>query len=907
MADGLSKYRSMRDFKSTPEPRGKTRKSKTGNLYIIQKHDATRLHYDFRLELDGVLLSWAVTRGPSLNPADKRLAIHTEDHPIEYGGFEGVIPKGYGAGTVMLWDRGVWAPQGDPHEGMKKGNFKFVLMGERLKGGFALVRLKPKPGEKSKNEPWLLIKERDQWADGSVVATEEWETSVKSGRDLDRIETQGEKYKRGKAYSPVAKTRAKTVAAKAAKAAVRLAKTATAKPKRTTAKAKGAAKRSPGKKQLPKGKPLDGPRAAPRFIAPQLATLEAAPPQGSEWLHEIKFDGYRIITVIKDGKVTLFTRNHLDWTHKYGRIREALEQLGLTDAVLDGELVAHDKSGKAAFSLMHAAVDDESIPLIYTLFDLLNDGGHDIRKLPLTVRKERLKVLLANAPDIIRYSDHIGGKGEAVIAQACRLDLEGVISKKADAPYISGRGLSWIKSKCIGSDEFVIGGYRLSDKQGRAFRSLLLGEFQDGKLIYRGRVGTGFNDETFRMLMPKFKRLQVKASPFEDTPADARRNAVWVKPQIVAQVAYLEVTPDGHLRHPSYLGLREDKPAKAVRTGSSVVSLADKRPKKKARVVAVAVKAAKKVAPKHVAKPAKKSGPTKLGSLRLTSPDKLLWADAGVTKLDLARYYHDMAKHILPHVKDRPLSLVRCPEGYEGECFFQKHHNPSTPDAIDTVKIKEKDGKSNDYLVIRDAAGVVGAAQIGGLELHVWGSRTDSLEKPERIVFDLDPDEGLDFGDVKKAAVELRDVLESVGLKSFPMLTGGKGVHVIVPIARTQEWPQVKAFASGLARKLAAHSPDKYLAQASKAKRKGRIFIDWLRNERGATAVAPFSPRRRKGAPVATPISWQELNKFDTAAAFTMATIEARLSKLRSDPWKGYAQAARQALKAAAIEAVSEA
>jgi bifunctional non-homologous end joining protein LigD len=855
-----------------------------------------------------VLLSWAVTKGPSLNPADKRLAMHTEDHPIEYGGFEGVIPSGYGAGTVMLWDRGVWAPQGDPHEGLKKGNFKFVLMGERLRGGFALIRLKPKPGETSKAEPWLLIKERDQWADESVVATEEWETSVKSGRDLDHIQTQGEKYKRGKAYSPVAKTRAKSTAAKAAKAAAKLAKTATAKPKASKAapKAKGAAKRSPAKKLQPKGKPLDGPRTAPGFIAPQLATLEPAPPQGPGWLHEIKFDGYRIIAVVKAGKVTLFTRNHLDWTHKYRRIAEAVEQLGLQDAVLDGELVAHDKAGKASFSLMQAAAQDEHVPLIYNVFDLLNDAGHDVRRHPLIARKERLKALLAGAPDIIRFSDHIGGKGEAVIAQACRLDLEGVISKKADAPYSSGRGLNWIKSKCIGQDEFVVGGYRLSDKKGRDFRSLLLGEFEGGKLIYRGRVGTGFDAETFGMLMPKLKRLQRDTNPFASVPADARRNVIWVKPEIVAQIAYLETTPDGHLRHPSYLGLREDKPAKSVKTGTSSVSLAAKvspAPRK----IAMPVRQKSKLAMRNeTASSSRSKQPATIGRIRLTSPDKLLWADAGVTKLDLANYYREMADHLLTYVKDRPLSLVRCPEGYEGECFFQKHHNPSTPDAIETVSIKEKDGGKADYLVIHNAAGVVAAAQVGALELHVWGSRTDSIEKPERIVFDLDPDEGLDFEDVKQAAFELRDVLASVDLKSFPLLTGGKGIHVIVPIARTQEWPKVKAFASGLARMLAKASPDRYVAQASKAKRTGRIFIDWLRNERGATAVAPFSPRRREGAPVATPVSWEELPKFDTAAAFTMETIGARLSRLRADPWKGYAAAARQSLKAAAIEAVGE-
>jgi bifunctional non-homologous end joining protein LigD len=665
----------------------------------------------------------------------------------------------------------------------------------------------------------------------------------------------------------------------------------------TSARTKGAAKTSAAKKLRRKSGPA-APHATPKFFPPQLATLDDAPPAGDGWLHEIKFDGYRIIAVIRDGKVKLFTRNQLDWTHKYQRIADAVARLGLTNSVLDGELVAMDDKGKASFSKMQAAAQDEHVPLIYHLFDILIDEGEDIRNIPLVERKARLKALLRSPPDLIKFSGHIDGSGESVIASACRLDLEGVISKRADAPYRSGRGLSWIKSKCIGSDEFVIGGYRLSDKRGRAFRSLLLGEFEKGKLIYRGRVGTGFNEETFRTLVPRLEKLKRKSSPFAETPPEAKRNAVWVTPEIVAQVSYLEATPDGHLRHPSYLGLREDKPAKFVKTGSSTVSKA-----KKSRVAAATATAAKV----RAAKPAKSAkAPTKLGKLRLTSPDKLLWPDAGVTKLDLAVYYKEMAEHLLPHVKDRPLSLVRCPEGYEGECFFQKHSNPSTPKEIETVSIREKSGGSKGYLVIRSAAGIVGAAQIGGLELHVWGSRTDSLEKPERIVFDLDPDEDLGFAEVKRAALELRDVLASIGLKSFPMLTGGKGIHVIVPIARTQEWPAVKAFASGLARKLAQSSPDRYIAQASKTKRRGRIFIDWLRNERGSTAIAPFSPRRRAGAPVATPISWAELPKFDKAAAFTMATIHARLSKLRTDPWKGYAQAARQTLKQAAIDAVAE-
>jgi bifunctional non-homologous end joining protein LigD len=859
MADSLSKYRSMRDFKASPEPRGQVKKTK-GRLYIIQKHDATRLHYDFRLELDGVLLSWAVTRGPSLNPADKRLAVHVEDHPVAYGGFEGVIPSGYGAGTVMLWDRGEWAPQGDPHAMLKKGNFKFVLMGERLKGGFALIRMKPRPGEKSKHENWLLIKERDPWADDSFVATEEWETSIKTGRDLARIAAKGEAYKRGKTYKATAMKQTKREAARTSAA------------KKPRPKARSAARRA-------------APRhATPKFVAPQLATLDTAPPEGDGWLHEVKFDGYRIITVIKGGKVQLWTRNQKNWTHKYQRIADDLAKLKLTDAVLDGELVALNATGKESFSMMSAAAEDESVPLVYYLFDLLNLEGEDLTDLPLIERKARLEKLLKKAPKGIRYSSHIDGDGGKVIASACRLDMEGVISKRADAPYTSGRGLGWIKSKCIGSDEFVIGGYRLSDKSGRAFRSLLLGEFKGGKLVYCGRVGTGFNDELFQTLTPRLEKLTRKTSPFADEPPEARRNAVWVQPRIVAQIAYLETTPDGHLRHPSFLGLREDKPAKEVKVAKSAPAR---------------VRAAAKTTR---AKPAKSGESNDLG-VRLTSPDKVLWPEAGITKHDLAEYYAKHAKLILPHLKDRPLSLVRCPEGREGECFFQKHTNPSTPDVIETVPIREKDGSTAQYLVVRTKEALIATAQIGAMELHVWGSRADKIENPERLVFDLDPDEGLDFADVRSAAAEVRDVLDSLGLKSFALLTGGKGVHVIAPIARRNDWTEVKAFCHGLAGKLAAASPRRYVATMAKKKRTGRIFIDYLRNERGSTAIVPYSLRRRPNAPVATPVTWQELKTIKSADAFTLATIDKRL-KAKPDPWKGYF-ALKQSLSQAAIKAVS--
>ncbi|RYZ13124.1 MAG: DNA ligase D, partial [Alphaproteobacteria bacterium] len=742
MADSLDKYQSMRDFGETPEPKGKVGKRK-GHSYVIQKHDATRLHYDFRLELDGVLLSWAVTRGPSLNPADKRLAVRTEDHPLQYGKFEGIIPSGYGAGTVILWDNGSWEPQEDPREGLKKGSLKFTLHGQRLKGSWALVRLKPRPGESRKRENWLLIKHRDRYASEAAIATDTWDNSVESGKTVEQMSRGGD----------------------------------TKKQKRATARATKAKAR----KALPEDAKL--PKRMPAFVAPQLALLREAPPVGNEWLHEIKFDGYRIQAVMHGGKIRLFTRNKLDWTKRYERTAKALAALKLGDGTLDGELVAMDAGGKASFSHMQAAGEDASIKLVYNVFDLLNEDGVDIRSLPLAERKARLANLIGDGSEFVRYSDHIIGDGDQVAASACSMKLEGVISKRADAKYSSGRSPMWIKSKCIGEDEFVIGGYRLSDKQGRAFSSLLVGEFDKGKLIYRGRVGTGFNDETFKTLLPQLKKLEGKTSPFVSTPTEARRNVVWVEPKLVAQIAYLETTPDGHLRHPSYMGLRDDKQAKDVSVGSSSVSAA---PKTMATKKATKTKSSAKRLPEAAATPAKsasKSGPAKVFGQRLTSPEKVLWPDVGLTKLDLANYLDKYSDYLLPFVKVRPLSVVRCPEGYQSECFFQKHHNPSTPDAIETVKIKEKKGGTQDYLIIRNKAGLVGAAQISGMELHVWGSREDMIEKPERVVFDLDPDEGLDFSHVKKAAVELQGILDSVGLKSFPLLTGGKGVHVIAPIA----------------------------------------------------------------------------------------------------------------------------
>jgi bifunctional non-homologous end joining protein LigD len=817
----LKDYKTKRDFAVTPEPEGAAGQE-SGHRYLIQKHDATRLHFDFRLELDGVLKSWAVTKGPSLTPSVKRLAVRTEDHPVEYAGFEGVIPKGYGAGTVMLWDRGEWEPKEDPKKGLEKGELKFTLNGERLKGGWALIRMSDK-GEKREN--WLLIKEKDEHADEDTDPVEAWTESIETGRDLGAISDEGERYKKGKDYS-----------------------------------GKAPAKRTPPRKDAKAtGKP-------PAFTEPQLASLRDDPPEGDSWLHEVKYDGYRLQALIGGGKVRLVTRNGKDWTGKYRPIADALAGLEVDSAVIDGELVAVDEEGRSDFSALQRAGEGD-VALAYFAFDLLALNGSDLKKEPLKARKTALRAFLGKASGPVGYSEHIEGQGDEVIARACDMHLEGIVSKKLDAPYRSGRGTSWIKSKCVGNDEFVVIGYRKSDKKVRPFASLLLGEYEGETLKYRGRVGTGFNEALFDSLSKAMKRLERKAPPVEDLPADAKRGAVWLTPDLVAQIAYTERTSDGMLRHPSFLGLREDKPAKEVRM------------------------------------PASGEDKATICGVKITHPDRVMYPGQGATKRAIAEYYAAHADRILEHVKDRPLSLIRCPSGRDGECFFQKHHNASTPDALKTVEIREKDGGKASYLKITDAAGLVGAAQIGGLELHVWGARADNVEKPERIVFDLDPDEGYDFGDLKSAARELRDVLGAMGLDSFPLLTGGKGIHVVVPIERRNSWDEVKGFAKGLATKLAEADPDRYVAQASKAKRKGKIFIDWLRNERGATAIAPYSPRARENAPVATPVSWDELSRIKAANQFTLDNIDARLKRLKSDPWEGY-DSVRQSLTKARLDAV---
>lgn len=832
----LDDYNAKRNFKATPEPKGSVVKP-GGDLYVVQKHDARRLHYDLRLELDGVLKSWAVTKGPSLDPADKRLAVRTEDHPVDYGTFEGVIPEGYGAGTVMLWDRGTWEPKGDPHEGLEKGVLKFELHGERLKGGFALVRMKKRKGEKREN--WLLVKERDEDADESRDPRKLWTKSVTTDRGMDAIAEGGtDDGKRG-----------------------------------------SKAKKSTAKRSASSAKKKSGP-ASVTFTPPQLAKLADQPPKGEAWLHELKYDGYRIQALIKGDDVRLLTRNGKDWTEKYPAIAEALRRLNVGSAAIDGELVAVDKTGVSRFGLLQKAAGNPSVHLRYYAFDLLSLDGKDLKSEPLLERKAQLESVLKGASKLIHYSDHIEGSGQAVIEKACALDLEGVVSKKGTAPYRSGRGTSWIKSKCIGNDEFVIGGYRKSERRGRPFASLLIGEYEKGKLVYRGRVGTGFDAETLDMVHRKMEPLQRKTSPFEKLPADARRGAVWVTPKLVAQVSYTERTEDGHLRHPSFLGLREDKAAKDVSTALEE-DTSDQVNRGKDN----------------------NDDPIEVLGVRLTHPGRVMFPEQGATKREIAEYYVAFKDRVLTYLKNRPLSIVRCPSGRGGKCFFQKHYKTSLPDHFRAVSIEQKDGKTSSYLLIDSPEGLVGAAQIGALELHIWGARADDIERPDRLVFDLDPDDSVPFAVVRDAARELRDVLKAAGLQSFALLTGGKGIHVICPLERRRAWPDIKAFTRGFALKLAEAAPGTYVAQASKEKREGKIFIDWMRNQRGATAIAPYSLRARPGAPIATPVSWRELPRIDSAADYTLGNIRSRLAHLKSDPWKGYGTV-RQSITNAALEFV---
>ena len=844
----LKEYRAKRDFSRTAEP-DDAPKSHAGRqgahplTFVVQKHDATRLHYDFRLEWDGVLKSWAVTRGPSYDPADKRLAVRTEDHPLAYGTFEGVIPEGeYGGGTVMLWDRGTWEPVGDFATGMKQGKFVFRLTGERLVGEWTLVRMKARAGEKREN--WLLIKHRE---DGQEVpdddVLETFTTSVGSDLSMEGIAQHGH-----------------TIGAK---------DLTTKRPPdpepNTTDKAKPAAGNSARKRKAVATK-----RTMPAWREPQLATLVGVSPEGGEWLSEMKYDGYRALIGIAGGQARIYTRSGLDWTDKFPSVAAAAAALPTDGTLLDGEIVAFDDRGRTDFSSLQAAIRHGGDMSCF-LFDMLEEGGEDISALPLVERKARLERLVGGAGGPLLFSQHIEGKTEDVFAQVCKARHEGIVAKRADEPYRGDRSKSWLKIKCGKRQEFVIGGWSKSDKPGRPFSSILIGVREGDDLVYKGRVGS-FEGQTLDELWPLLEARALKTSPFASIPREVNRGARFVRPDLVAEIDFAEFTADGVVRHGVFKGLREDKEADDVvleTPGEAEMSEHETR--------------------------------DTIAGVKLSSPGKVLFAEQGVTKADLAAHYERVAERILPHVSKRLLSLVRCPEGAAGECFFQKHESRGFPKQLKKQEIEENNGKRVSYLYVDDLAGLIAGVQMGTLEFHIWGSRIDRLEHPDRLVFDLDPDEGLNFADVRAAAVDVRDRLEKLGLKTVPMVTGGKGVHVVAPLQRKTEWTQVKAFAHGFATKLGEDDPELYVANMAKAKRKGRIFVDYLRNERGSTAICPYSTRARKGAPVAVPVSWEELSSLEAANLFHIADMEARMAA--PDPW---AEAAtwRQALTKPMLAAV---
>jgi len=817
--DLLKDYKAKRNFAKTQEPAGAAPQAGAAErgAFVVQKHDATRLHYDFRIELDGLLKSWAVTRGPSNNPADKRLAVRVEDHPLEYGSFEGTIPKEeYGGGTVMLWDMGTWEPIGDPHEGLKKGDLKLRLFGERMKGEYVLVHMKGRDTRRRSGpdrENWLLIKHHDPYSRDKDTLTTRFTRSVASGRDFKGIASGAE---------PTKKTDVEADAVWHS----------------DPEKAEEADQKTRIVTKVPKGK-------APAFRPLQLATLVDSVPAGDGWLFEMKYDGYRCLAALDGDQVRLYTRNGLDWTGQFGALVEPLQKLKLGSALIDGEICAFDAKGRTDFTTLKNALSDGG-RLEYFAFDLLELNGRDLTKKPLTERKAAVEKLLGKSArkDPVQYSSHVTGHGQKVFEALCRDGHEGVIAKRADDPYRGERTRSWLKIKCLKRQEFVIGGWSPSAKR-KGFASLLVGAWENDKLLYRGRVGTGFNQDMLEELGARLRKLERKTSPFAAVPKEFAGNAHWVKPELVAEIAYAELTGDDILRHPSFIGLREDKPAEEVKM-EKPVDLDDGE---------------------EVAE--------RLG-VRLTSPDRVVYPGQGITKAQLVAYYEDVAEAMMPHIENRPLSLVRCPQGPAKHCFFQKHDTGGFPPQLLSSPIAEKDGEKKDYFYIKELAGLVAGTQMNVLEWHVWGSRFPNIEKPDRLVFDIDPDEGLDFSAVTSAAIDIRDRLDDLGLKSYPLVSGGKGIHVIVPLKASKEWPDIKAFCRALATRLAEDEPDRFTANLSKASRKGRLFVDYLRNERGSTAICPWSIRSREGAPVAVPLAWDEVPKLKKANGFALAAAVGR-------------------------------
>ncbi|MCP1572776.1 bifunctional non-homologous end joining protein LigD [Herbaspirillum rubrisubalbicans] len=854
-ASSLDRYHARRDFSITPEPSGhgrQTARSAQGPLqFFIQRHHARRLHYDFRLELDGVLKSWAVPKGPSLDPHDKRLAVRVEDHPLDYGSFEGDIPaQQYGAGHVVLWDRGQWLPHGDPQAGLKQGHLGFTLQGDKLQGRWALVRM-GKP-ERDGKENWLLIKEDDAAAQTGEAAaiTELRPESVKDRGDL-----------------PPA-----------------------------------ASELAHGASQADAIEPH--PARMPDVMPAQLATLVDQAPQGEDWLCELKFDGYRGLCRIEGGQAAIYTREGLDWSHRWPVLVQALARLPVDQAWIDGEVVALDAAGHISFEALQNLVrgdrqQADGIRLALYVFDLPYLNGYDLRAIPLTQRKALLRELVPGSDEegLLLYSEHLLGHADEVLRHACQHGMEGIVVKRADAPYSGRRDRNWLKLKCEQRQEFVIAGYTDPAGQRSGFGAILVGVYDDqGQLHYAGRVGTGFDERLLGRMLKQFQRLEQDRPAFVDPPTGQQRRGVhWLKPELVAEVKFAQWTKSGILRHGSFVALREDKPPTSIVRETQQPVAADAPAAEEGTAPSPPSPPSP---PSRRPSPADLSQPVMVAGVKLTHPGKILFPDTGLTKLELARYYQSVAPWILPELKQRPLSLVRCPDGQAGKCFFQKHSGQGMPEAIDTIQVPEGEGTAQ-YMMVNDVAGLVATVQMGVLELHAWGATGRALDQPDRVVFDLDPAPDVPWASVVEGAQLVRGLLQEIGLESYLKTSGGKGLHVMVPMRPEHDWDVVKDWAHRLAAHLARLLPERFIARMSKAARAGKIFIDYLRNAPGATTVVAYSVRARDGAPVSVPITWEELEQGVRADHFKVATMPQRLQSLaHSDPWAGFSQPRQRLTKA---------
>ncbi|QDZ03086.1 DNA ligase D [Nitratireductor mangrovi] len=803
----LGDYQRKRDFSRTGEPEGQETAA-SGNRFVMHKHSASADHYDLRLELDGVLKSWAVPKGPSLNPDDKRLAVETEDHPLEYIDFEGVIPEGeYGGGPMIVWDTGVWAPMDDAEKSLAAGAFKFRLAGAKLNGGWMLTRLKPKPGEGAKKN-WLLFKERDRAADRELDIIEARPESVKSGRRIEDL---------------VAPERLP------------------AKPPKLVPGRLSGAVRS----------------AMPERVSPQLATPAERPPSDKDWLHEIKFDGYRTIALVDEGKARLMTRKGLDWTKRYGDVGQAFAGLPCKEAVIDGEIVALDDRGVSRFSLLQQALSDGAgNRLVFYAFDLIHLDGWDLRKVSLVKRKDLLSRLLAgqvSARSPIQFSDHVAGDGAALFDQASELGLEGIISKDARAPYREERTRSWLKVKALQSGDFVIAGYTVSEA-AEGLAALALGEWENGELQYRGKVGSGFDAAALADLLNRLEPLSDGAANLDGAPKDV----IAVRPVLTAHIHYANRTADNMLRHAVYKGLRE-------------AELSGTKAEPRERLITDA----------------------DLASIWVTNPTRRLFGKSGPTKLDIAVYYALVGDFMLPHILGRPVSLVRCPTGKPQDCFFQRHAFSGMPSSVATFQSTNSDGETKSYLSVEGVKGYLALAQFGVVEFHIWGTTAKRLEKADRMVFDLDPGEGVEWREMVEAAVHIKGELEAMGLAPFVKTSGGKGLHITVPVKAKLSWKQLHQRSGGIAAAIAATAPDTFTTNMAKDKRRNRIFVDFHRNARGATAVAPYSLRARTNLPASTPLSWSDLESIDAPEDLNYSSLPGLLTS-SGDPWADISDFARE-------------